>query len=98
MKRIITEGETWIYAYDRQTANEWSKYLAKGEPRPKKTSQTHSKIKVISTVISDYRGVVHYEFFPNDQTVNKVHCLSVICLTLFAVKGRNYGHTTLFTY
>ena len=53
-------------------------YCAKGEPRPKKPGQNRSKIKVMLTVFFDYRGVVHYEFLPPGQTVNKEYYLSVM--------------------
>ena len=78
MKRIITGDETWIYAYDPETADESSKYRAKGEPKPKKSRQSRSKIKVMLTVFFYYRGVVHSEFLPTGQTVNKEYYLSVI--------------------
>ena len=78
MKRIITGDETWIYAYDPETADQSSEYRAKGEPKPKKSRQSRSKIKVMLTVFFDYRGVVHYEFLPTGQTVNKEYYLSVM--------------------
>ena len=30
------------------------------------------------TVFMDYRGVVHHEFLPEDQTVSKEYCLGVM--------------------
>jgi transposase len=78
MKRIITGDETWIYAYDPETTDQWSEYRAKGEPRPKRSRQNRSKIKVMLTIFFDYRGVVHYEFLPPGQTVNKEYYLSVM--------------------
>jgi len=59
MKRIITEDETWIYAYDPETTNQSNEYRTKGGPRPKRLRQSRSKIKVMLTVFFDYRGVVH---------------------------------------
>jgi len=78
IKCIITGDETWIYAYDPETVNQSSEYRAKGEPRPKKSRQSKSKIKVMLTVFFDYRGVVHYEFLPPGQTVNKEYYLNVM--------------------
>lgn len=78
MKRIITGDETWIYAYDPETTDQSSEYRAKGEPRPKKPRQSRSKIKVMLTVFFDYRGVVHSEFLPTGQTVNKEYYLNVM--------------------
>ena len=77
-KRIITGDETWIYAYDPETTDQSSEYRAKGEARPKRPRQSRSKIKVMLTVFFDFRGVVHYEFLPPGQTVNKEYYLSVM--------------------
>lgn len=78
MKCMITGDETWIYAYDPETTDQSSEYRARGESRPKKSRQSRSKIKVMLTVFFDYRGVVHYEFLPPGQTVNKEYYLSVM--------------------
>lgn len=43
----------------------------------KRVRQSHSKIKVLLTVFFDYRGVVHQEFLPIGQTVNKEYYLGV---------------------
>lgn len=77
-KQIITGDETWIYAYDPETADQSSEYRAKGEGKPHTPRQSKSKIKVMSTVFFDYRGVVHQEFLPMGQTVNKEYYLSVM--------------------
>lgn len=78
LKRIITGDETWIYAYDPETAQQSSEYRLKGEAKPKRPRQSRSKIKVMLTVFFDYRGVVHQEFLPTGQTVNKEYYLSVM--------------------
>lgn len=78
MKRIITGDESWIYAYDPETDDQSAEYRAKGEPKPKKPRQSKSKIKVMLTVFFDHRGVVHSEFLPTGQTVNKEYYLSVM--------------------
>ena len=62
-KQIITGDESWIYAYD---------------PETKRPRQNRSKINVILAVFFDYPGVVHYEFLPTGQTVNKEYYLSVM--------------------
>ena len=45
------------------------------------------------TVFFDYRGVVHYEFLPTAQTVNKEYYLSVMRHLCEATRkiDRNYG-------
>ena len=71
LKCIITVDETWIYAYDPETTDQSSEYRAKGEARQKRARQSRSKIKRMRTVFFDFRGVVHYEFPPARQTINK---------------------------
>ena len=78
MKCMITGDETWIYAYDPETTDQSSEYRAKGETRSKRLRQSRSKIKVMLTVFFDYCGVVHYEYLPPGQTVNKEYYLSVM--------------------
>lgn len=78
LKCIITGDETWIYAYDPETPQQSSEYRAKGEPKPKVPRQSRSKVKVMLTVFIDYRGVVHKEFVPTGQTVNKEYYLGVM--------------------
>uniref|UniRef100_A0A182HWZ5 Mariner transposase n=1 Tax=Anopheles arabiensis TaxID=7173 RepID=A0A182HWZ5_ANOAR len=78
MKSIITGDETWIYVFDPETTDQSSEYRSPNEPSPKKSRQSRSKIKVMLTVFFDYRGVVHQEFLPKGQTVNKEYYLSVM--------------------
>lgn len=71
MKRIITGDETWVYEYDTQTKYQASEWRAMDEPRPKKPRRFLSKKKVMLTVFIDCKGVVHHEFLPENQSVNK---------------------------
>ena len=77
-QNIIIGDESWIYAYDPEATDQSSKYRLKGGAKPKRPRHSRSKIKVMLTVFFDYRGVVHYEFLPTGQTVNKVKYLSVM--------------------
>ncbi|XP_043260410.1 uncharacterized protein LOC122401986 [Colletes gigas] len=78
MKRIITGNETWVYEYDMQTSQQSSEHRLENERNPKKPRQSRSKIQAMLTVFFDYRGVVHLEFLPDGQTVNKEYYLSVM--------------------
>ena len=68
IKRIITGDETWVNEYDMQSRHQASEWKALNEPRPKK-SRRFRKRKL--TVFMDYNGIVHHEFLPEGQTVNK---------------------------
>lgn len=78
MKRIITGDETWVYEFDMQTSQQASEWRFDKEPKPKRPRQSRSKIKVLLTVFFDYRGVVHSEFLPEGQTINKQYYLGVM--------------------
>lgn len=60
-----------MYVYDPKATGGTSDYLEKGESRPKKPRRSRLKIKVMLTVLLDYRGIVHYEFFPLGQAVKR---------------------------
>ena len=78
MKRIITGDETWVYEFDMETKQQSSEWRFEDEPKPKKSRQSRSKVKVMLTVFFDCQGVVHHEYLPSGQTVNKEYYLSVL--------------------
>lgn len=78
IKHSITGDGTWIYEYDVEISLESSEWCAKNEPKPTKPRQSWSKIKEIFIIFFYYRGVIHQEFVPEGQTVNKEYCLAVL--------------------
>lgn len=78
IESIITGDETWVYEYDTQTRHQASEWRSPDEPRPKKPRRFQSKKKAMLTVFMDYNGVVHHEFLPGGQTVNKEYYLGVM--------------------
>ncbi|GFT99722.1 protein GVQW3 [Trichonephila clavipes] len=78
MKLIIIGDESWVYGYDPETKQQSSQWKTPGSPRPKKERQVRSKIKVMLIVFFDADGIVHHEFAPQDQTVNKEFYLDVM--------------------
>ncbi|KAJ0178856.1 hypothetical protein K1T71_005631 [Dendrolimus kikuchii] len=61
-----------------QTSQQASEWHLPTEPKPKNPRQSQSKVKVMLTVFFDYCGVVHSEFLPEGQTINKVYYLSIL--------------------
>ena len=57
--------------YDVKTKKQSSQWLGKESPRPKKLWMSRSKIKVLLVVFFDWKGIVHHEFVPRGQMVNK---------------------------
>ena len=78
MERIITGDETWVYEFDMQRNHESSEWRTKEELKPKKPRQSRSKVKVMVIVFFNIRCLVHHEFIPIGQTVNKEYYLDVL--------------------
>jgi len=96
LKNIITGDETWVYKYDVETKMQSSQWLGKGSPRPKTARMSRSKIKVLLVVFFEWQGIVHQEFVPRGQIVNKQLYQEVLArLILCAGRGLNCGKTRL---
>ena len=78
LKRVITGNESWVYGSDVETKAQSSQWKYTKSPRPKKTRQVRSNVKVFLIVFFDYHGVVHQEFLPQGRTVNKEYYLEVM--------------------
>jgi len=78
LKNIITGDGTWVYGYNVETKMQSSQWMGKGYPRPKKARMSLSKIKVLLVVFLYWKGIVHHEFVPRGQMVNKQLCQEVL--------------------
>jgi len=76
--RVITGDETWVYQYNPETKWQSAQWKTGNSPRPKKFHQSKSRVKTMLLTFFDIRGIVHYEFVPNGQTVNQVYHLEVL--------------------
>ena len=71
LKNIITGYETWINGYDVETKIQSSQWMGKGSSLPKNARMSRSKIKAMLVVVFDWKDIVHHEFVPRSQMVNK---------------------------
>ncbi|GBM16163.1 hypothetical protein AVEN_126434-1 [Araneus ventricosus] len=71
LKKIVTGDETWCFLYDPQTKRQSSEWKAKTSPRKEKFESDVG-------VFFDYDSVIHYEFIPEGQTVNKELYLEIL--------------------
>ena len=78
IKTIITGDETWVYGYDPETKFQSSQWKHPESPRPKKARQVRSNVKVMLTCFFDSRGIVHHEYAPEGQTINKEYYLEIL--------------------
>ena len=54
-----------------QTGQQSSEWRTKDEPKPKVPRQSRSEVKVMLIVFFDICGLVHQEYVPEGQAVNK---------------------------
>ena len=71
MSSVINGDESWVYGYDPETKQISSQWKTASFPRPKKARQLKSNVKIMLTAIFDIDWLVHYEYVPSGQTVNK---------------------------
>jgi len=71
MSSVITGDECWVYRYDLEKKKMSSQWSTLSSPRPKKAWKVKSNIKTMLIAFFDIDGLVHHEFVPTRQTVNK---------------------------
>lgn len=78
LNSVVTGDESWMFEYDPETKRQSSEWHTKSSPRPKKARTSKSRIKTMLIVFFDVRGIVHFEFVPQEQTVNAAFYLEVL--------------------
>jgi len=78
LSKIITGDESWCYGYDPETKQQSSQWKSASSPRPKKARQVKSNVKTMLICFFDIKGLVHFEFVLQDQTVNQQFYLEVL--------------------
>jgi hypothetical protein len=76
--RVITSDETWCFQYDPEIKRQSMKWKTQNSPRPKKGHMSRSQLKVLLLYFFDRKGIVHYEFIAQRQTVNQQCYLEVL--------------------
>ena len=66
------------YGYDPETKQQSSQWKGPSSLRPKKGHQVWSKTKVMLLAFFDSEGIIHHEYAPNGQTINKEFYLEVL--------------------
>ena len=92
LNSVITRDETWLFKYNpeiKRQSCEWKSYESS---RPVKARKL--KIKVMLIVFFVIQGTVHFEFLPQDQTVNQTAFKKILqCLirSVCVTRGRAFG-------
>ena len=71
MSLVITGDESWFYGYDPETKQVSSQWKTASSPRPKKARQVKSNVKTMLIAFFDIDVLVHHEYVPTGQMVNK---------------------------
>jgi len=71
MSSVITGDECWVYRCDPETKHMSSQWSTSSSPGLKKARQVKSNMKTMLIAFFDTDGLVHHEFVPTGQTVNK---------------------------
>jgi len=77
-RRVITGDELWIFEYDPKTKRPSSVWHMSNSPCLKKARMSKLKIKSMLICFFDSQGVVHKEFVPQGQAVNKLYYREVL--------------------
>lgn len=78
LNMIVTADETWCFLYDPQTKRQSVEWKTKTSPKRKSFRMDKRKGKVMLVVFFDYKGVIHNEFIPDGQTVNKEKYVEIL--------------------
>jgi len=87
MSSVITGDESWVYGYDPETKQMSSQWKIASSPRLKKVWQVKSNVKTMLIAFFDTDGLVHHEYVPRGQTVNKEFYKTVLQCLHDAVRG-----------
>ena len=71
MFSVITGDKCWVYGYELETKQMSSQWNTASSPRPKKARQVKSNVKTMLIVFFDIDRLVHHEYIPKGQTLNK---------------------------
>jgi len=78
---VITGDECWVYGYDPETKQMSSQWNMASSPRLKKAGRVKSNVKTMLIAFFDTDRLVHHEYVPRGQTVNKEFYRTVLqCL------------------
>jgi len=86
MSSVITGDESWVYGYDPETKQMSSQWKTASSPQPKKARQVKSNVKTMLIAFFDIDGLVHHEYVPRGQTVNKEFYKTVLLRLRDAVR------------
>lgn len=80
-KHDIIDDETRVYGYDIETKAQSSHCVCSVFTKTKKTQILQSNVKIMLAMFN-FKGIVHLQFLPQTQTINKEFYLQNQCLCM----------------
>jgi len=71
LKNIVTGDKSWVYGCGPETKQQSSQWKGPTSPRPKKGRQVRNKTKAMLLAFFDSEGIIHHEYAPDGQKINK---------------------------
>ena len=78
LRKEISEDMLDLANHDPETKFQFSQWKHPESPRPKEAPQVRSNVKAMLTCFFDSRGIVHYKYAPEGQTINMEYYLQVL--------------------
>lgn len=78
LNKVVTCDESWVFTYDPENKRQSAQWKHVTSPRPKKAKMSRSQEKAMIIPFFDSQGIIHIEWVPQGQTVNKEYYLNVL--------------------
>jgi hypothetical protein len=69
--RVISGYEMWCFQYDPETKRQSMQWKTQNSPQPKKAHMSRSQFRTMLVCFFNHKGIVHYKFIAQGQTVNQ---------------------------
>jgi hypothetical protein len=88
LSEIIAGDETWSFEYGPESKRQILQLTQSTSPRTKKARMSKSQMMTMLITFFDIKGIVHFEFFPQDQAVNRAYHVGTLKRLYEAVRRK----------
>ncbi|XP_068238535.1 protein GVQW3-like [Palaemon carinicauda] len=71
LNKVVTCDQSWVFTYDPESKHQSAQWKHPTSPRPKNAKMSRSQEKAMVIPFFDSQGLIHVEWVPQGQTVNK---------------------------